>query len=135
MKRLAPYALITALLIALIWTVVPAPTYTYVVRELAQTFTALQTFGAGLTVSSGQKVGFEGSAGDTYWTRDASVQVLDAYKDGTLAATVRADSFGPPACPSDFGTMAPGICIQSSTGLLVFKDASGAFYRDGTVAQ
>ena len=93
------------------------------------------TLGGDLTLSTGQKVALEGSVGDTYLIRDSAVRVIDIYKDGTLAATVRADSFGPPACPSGFGLMAPGICIQSSTGLMVFKDASGAFYRDGTVAQ
>jgi hypothetical protein len=57
------------------------------------------------------------------------------YKDGAIAISIREDSLGVPACRSDLSLMSPGLCLQTSTGLLVFKDASGAFYRDGTVAQ
>jgi hypothetical protein len=53
MKRLALYSLLTVILIALLWNPILSVTYTYAVRELAQTFSALQTFSAGLRVTGG----------------------------------------------------------------------------------
>lgn len=107
MKRLLPYALVGLILAALTWTLVPAPTYTYVVRELSQTFSALQTFSAGLTVTGGT-VTIPGVSADQ--------KIVHICASGCEYTTLNA------ACAGETSTAAAPIMYYVHAGLYAAAD-------------
>lgn len=120
MKRTLPYIGITLILGIIFLTAIPATTYTYVVKELAQTFTALQTFSAGL-IQPNSKIVEICASGCEYSTLNvacaaetstASVPIKFHVQAGTYAA---ADTM----CSGQdhFSIIGDGRGVTSLTGL------------------
>jgi len=138
-RKTLAYTSITAVLALLTWTVVPAPTYTYVVRELSQTMTGVFTFGAGLRVSagninldSGQKVYLEGPNGNSYMTWDETRQEMLVYGNGHLSARVNSHGVIPGDCPSDVYAMEDGTQCFDTQGRTVAMTSTGPVIVTGS---
>lgn len=103
----------------------------------AWTFAALQTFGAGATVSAGdltvsagdvtasagslaagpgEKVHLEGIAGDTYTVRTAATASLESSIDGARGWSVIGGVLQAPDCAADLSAAPPGLCFDVATG-------------------
>lgn len=122
----------------------PAPTYTYVVRELSQTFTAIQTFSQGFIMSgastgtgslhldggigatAGNYINLEGSAGDTRLKRDPETGFILVYVDGSLKATITPRGVIAGDCASDLYVMEAGTeCYDTTTHKKMTRDERG----------
>lgn len=123
MKRYIIPGILAALLTV---SLLPAPTYTYVVRELSQSFTAIQTFSAGMAIASGQKLYLEGASGDSYLMWDADSQQVQVFNNGTIRARITESGVIPGDCPSDPYAIEGGTqCFEPSTGKLWISDFTG----------
>lgn len=84
MKRILGYSVLTAVLLAVLWEPLLAPTYTYVVKELPQTFSGLMTFSAGISARVPLTL--------TYDAAVATPPTPTAALAGTTLGTCRADT-------------------------------------------
>ena len=83
--------------------------------------------GGDVTVIGGQKVGFEGAAGDTYTKRDTANASLDSYVDGAQGWSVIGSMLQAPPCPADLNLAPPGWCYDAATGEHVIVGGWRAF--------
>lgn len=139
MKRWQNVALLTGIILAATWVVLPAATYTYVVRELSQTMTGMFTFGAGATISAvglnvdggdinmanGQRVMMEDSSGDSYLIWDASSHQVQVYVDGELHGRITPHGVIPGDCPDDLYSMEVGTQCFASDGRSIVVGPNG----------
>jgi hypothetical protein len=110
-----------------------APTYTYVVRELSQTMTGIFTFGAGMNVtggnanlSDGQKLNVNGSTGNEYIVWDSTSHQVQTYVDGNLRSRVAPNGVIPGDCPDDLYSIEGGtVCYDPATGKRMTLDWRG----------
>lgn len=79
-----------------------------------------------VSVPAGQKVLLEGSAGDTYFTRDPDTGYVLVYIDGALRGTVTPRGLIPGACPSNLRTLETGTECVDAKGRRVVVTAAGA---------
>lgn len=137
MKKLVLYTGITVV-IGLVFMGLAFPaSYTIAYRELANTFTTVQTFAGGiagdlnivsgnLNVTTDGAIGYEGASGNTYTTRDADTGCILTYTDGTLTLEV-CNGYARAFCTSSGLGSAPGgaFCWDAANGVIRFKDAEG----------
>lgn len=110
-----------------------APTYTYVRKEVQNTFSALQTFttgvtltGGDLTVPSGQKTILDGSLATTYLKRDADTGCWQEWKDGTLGWQLCTSRVIPPDCASATPTLEFGaFCKDQVNKRILMNTGNG----------
>ena len=116
MKRIGWLAAAAAILVMLGWPKADAATYTYVVKELSQTFTAIQSFGAGLSVPAGQKFYIGESGYSTYLTYDADTGCAQEYQAGNLAWQFCRTYVVAPPCSSTVLKPLGGYCRDAGDG-------------------
>lgn len=122
MNRFLPYVGVTIVLAVVFLTAIPATTYTYAVKELAQTFTALQTFANGITLTGTTQAV---PASGVFMRYDSASQCYQIYKDQVLSNKICDGYASPPNCPSDTSLMAPGTCYDTLSGKMLTKTADG----------
>jgi hypothetical protein len=110
----------------LTFSVMPATTYTYVVRELSQTMTGQFTFGGNAVIPAAQKLYIGATGSNNYIQGDDSTQFVKVYINGVVKATVTQNGVIPGACPSDVYAIENGTeCFNSSTGVKWRRDFKG----------
>lgn len=128
---------IVAVILACIMQPLSATTYTYVVRELAQTFTARQTFTAGATISGSSlivnstgsvavdpdaSIDFDAGSGDSYISFNADTGCLESWQASTLAWQFCASKTIIGTCPTSLSDIEfGGICKDTSTGKIMYR--------------
>src|SRR5882672_6380828 len=102
MRRTLDIVAVTGIAAALLFVAAPlwAPTYTYVRKEVANSWSAVNTFLVGVAVTSGQRVILDAGTAVTYLLRDADTGCWQEWKDGTLGWQLCADGVVPPDCTS-----------------------------------
>ena len=116
-----------------------APTYTYVRKEVANTWGALQTFTTGVTLTGGDmvipsasKVTLDGALNSTYLKRDADTGCWQEWKDGTLGWQLCGDRVIMPDCSSGTPTLEFGaFCKDQSSGRVIMNTGTGTVYVSG----
>lgn len=122
MKRYIIPGILAALLTV---SLLPAPTYTYVVRELSQTFTAVQTFSAGMALASGQKLYLNGASTDDYIIWDEDNMQAQVFVNGNLSARVTEHGTIPGACPDNLWDVELGTSCFDTEGRAIYSGNNG----------
>jgi hypothetical protein len=118
MKRLALWLWLPAALLVGVWLAVPREAQAQVLNTLTRaalqvgnfTTSGIWNFGSGVSVTAGQKVNLEGSAGDTYLTRDPDTGCVQEYQDGALAWQFCTGYVVPPPCVATRPRPLGGYC-------------------------
>lgn len=94
--------------------------YTTVFREVANTFSAVQTFARPVAFTTSTA-----TAPATGIKFDADTGSLDVYKSGSLTTQQRTNEWIAPDCDSDGPDSFGGFCKQQTDGKLYYRDAGG----------
>lgn len=115
---------LTAVFIAGLWNPLWAPTYTYVRKEVANTWTSIQTFSGGASSSSLQLTASTTTAApmDVFMRRDADTGCVLMFEAARQTWQLCPTYAVPPPCPADTSGMPqPSLCFDVQTNHLKYR--------------